>query len=78
MKVDRWRQIDELLEAALEMETSERASFLEQSCQGDDELRREVESLLAAHLSAGSFIEASPAEELTRLFDRDQRQSIAG
>src|SRR5258705_438973 len=73
-----WRQIDELLEAALELEASERSDFLKRACGGDEDLRREVESLLAAHLKAGSFIEASPAEDMPRLFDRDQVQSIVG
>ena len=78
MNDERWRQVDELLEAALELEASERGDFLKRACRGDEDLRREVESLLAAHLKAGSFIEASPAEDMTRLFDRDQVQSIVG
>jgi serine/threonine protein kinase/tetratricopeptide (TPR) repeat protein len=78
MNAERWRQVDELLEAALEREASERSDFLKRACTGDEELLREVESLLAAHLKAGSFIEASPAEDMTRLFDRDQVQSIVG
>jgi serine/threonine-protein kinase len=78
MKVERWQQVDELLDAALERDASERGDFLKRACAGDEELLREVESLLAAHLQAGSFIEESPAEELTRFFDRDQVQSIVG
>ena len=78
MKGERWQQVDELLDAALERDASERGDFLKRACAGDEELLREVESLLAAHLKAGSFIEASPAEDMTRLFDRDQVQSIVG
>lgn len=48
MKVERWQKVDELLEAALEREASERSDFLKQGCAGDEDLRREVESLLAA------------------------------
>ncbi len=44
---DRWRCIDGLVHAALEYEPTERAAFLEDACSGEDELRAEVESLLA-------------------------------
>src|SRR5712691_9893103 len=67
MKVERWRQIDELLDAALEREPADRVAFLSEACAGDDELRREAESLLAAHERAGSFIEAPPAKEVTEV-----------
>jgi hypothetical protein len=57
---DEWRrQITRLLEAALELDASERDDFLILECKGDEELRREIESLLAAHQQAGSFIEDS-------------------
>jgi serine/threonine protein kinase len=42
---------------------AERAAYLDQACGGDHELRREVEKLLAAHESPGSFLE-KPAHEL--------------
>ena len=78
MNVERWQQVDKLLDAALEREPSERSVFLKEACRGDEELRREVESLLAAHLKAGSFIEQAPAEDLTLLLDGDQFNSIIG
>ena len=49
MQVKRWQEIDRLFDAVLEREPSERVSFLADACAGDDDLRREVESLLAAH-----------------------------
>src|SRR5207247_8645123 len=78
MKVERWRQVDELLDAALERGVSERSDFLRRACEGDEDLRLEVESLLAAHLRAGSFIEGSPAEQLTHVFETDHLQSLVG
>jgi serine/threonine protein kinase len=39
-----------------------RAAFLDKACGGNPELRREVESLLAAHEAAGGFLNAPPAE----------------
>ena len=57
MTPERWQQIKAVLEGALEREGSERASFVEAACQGDDELRREVESLAASETEIGDFIE---------------------
>src|SRR5436190_11281446 len=65
MKAERWRQVDELFDAALERQSAARAAFLVEACAGDDQLRREVESLLAAHERAGSFIETPAAEAAT-------------
>jgi len=63
MQAKRWQEIDRLFDAVLEREPSERVSFLADACAGDDDLRREVESLLAAHERADKFIEV-PAMEM--------------
>jgi len=58
MTPERWEKIGRLCAAALEMTPDERAAFLEQACAGDVELRREIESLIAADARAGDFIAA--------------------
>ena len=62
MTPERWRQVDQLLQDALDRGPAERAAFLAKACSGDDELRREVESLIGFHERAESFIETPPAE----------------
>src|SRR6266542_1425483 len=57
MNPDQWQRIDQLFHFALERNDGERTAFLAQACVGDDQLRREVESLLASHEQAASFIE---------------------
>src|SRR5687767_11919121 len=52
MTADRWRKIGEVYHAALELDSAQRGAFLSEACQGDEELRREVESLLASSNSA--------------------------
>jgi eukaryotic-like serine/threonine-protein kinase len=47
MNPDRWRQVADLYEAALEHEPDARERFLAEACPGDPDLRREVDSLLA-------------------------------
>ena len=39
MKPERWNQIDQLLDAALELAPGKRAQFLDHACVGDKELR---------------------------------------
>ena len=43
----RWQRIAHLYQSALDRDPRERSAFLAQASAGDDELRREVESLLA-------------------------------
>jgi serine/threonine-protein kinase len=62
MDAERWGKIERIFHAVLEAEEGRRAAILEDSCAGDESLRREVESLLAHHQNAGSFIE-TPAFE---------------
>ena len=47
MTPERWRQIEHVYLSTLEREESQRSSFLKEACAGDEELRKEVESLLA-------------------------------
>ena len=47
MTSERWRKIEELFHAAQELNANGRQAFLAQACQGDDELRRQIEALLA-------------------------------
>ncbi len=45
---DRWLRIEELFALAVEMSQADRAALLSRECDGDDDLRRELERLLAA------------------------------
>jgi Tol biopolymer transport system component/serine/threonine protein kinase len=63
MSAERYQQAAHLYHAALEREPDERAAFLDEACGGDDELRREIESLLKAHDKAGNYF-AAPAMEV--------------
>jgi eukaryotic-like serine/threonine-protein kinase len=47
MNPDRWRQVADVYDSALEREPAARKAFLAEACRNDSDLRREVESLLA-------------------------------
>ncbi|MGE0126503.1 MAG: WD40 repeat domain-containing serine/threonine protein kinase [Blastocatellales bacterium] len=58
MDKERKRQIDEILQAAIDMKPDERAAFLKEACNGDESLRREVEALFNLESAAEDFIES--------------------
>ena len=57
MQSERWRQIEELYDAARALQGRERAAFLQKACAHDAGLQQELESLLASGDEAKSFIE---------------------
>jgi eukaryotic-like serine/threonine-protein kinase len=63
MKAERWKQVNDLFQSAIERVPKERTAFLYEACHGDEDLPREVESLLTSHCRAENFIE-SPAFEV--------------
>ncbi|HKI04163.1 MAG TPA: serine/threonine-protein kinase [Thermoanaerobaculia bacterium] len=60
---ERWARIDWVFDQALDRSPDEQRAFLDQTCAGDAELRREVERLLDADESSATFLER-PAGEL--------------
>ena len=58
MTNDRFQRCEELFHSARALAGAAREAFLQEACAGDQDQRREVERLLAAHDRAGSFIEA--------------------
>jgi serine/threonine protein kinase len=62
MDAERYKRIDEIFDAALELEGNARAVYLGQVCGTDSDLRREVESLLDVRNEVGDFIQ-TPAFE---------------
>src|SRR5262245_15184720 len=61
MNKDQWRQIEKIFYSAMELPLNERDEFVGQACAGDEELRREVLSLLAANRDAMSFLDSPVA-----------------
>src|SRR5215213_5343709 len=68
MDRERWQKIKNIFDAAQDMSPPEREKFLEASCVGDVELRREVEKLLASFEEGdGSFLEKPAVGEVASL-----------
>jgi serine/threonine protein kinase len=60
---ERWAQIRQIFEGALERPPKDRAAYLRVVCARDDPMRQEVESLLESHDDASDFL-ARPAADL--------------
>jgi serine/threonine protein kinase/tetratricopeptide (TPR) repeat protein len=60
---ERWQEIKEKLDAALDLEPAGRRAYLDKVAGADPELRRELESLLAAHEKAGADFLNTPAAQ---------------
>jgi hypothetical protein len=76
MTPERWRQIATIFDAALAHDEAERAAFVATSCGTDAELRREIESMIAAHQNAGRFGDTplfALQTEVESLLDAQQR-----
>jgi eukaryotic-like serine/threonine-protein kinase len=61
MSPDQEHRIEEIFSAGRDLPPPERAAFLAQACGGDAELRRQADSLLAAHDEAGQFLQPTIA-----------------
>jgi serine/threonine-protein kinase len=78
MTPERWKIVRHILEEALERTPGERASFLDEACRDDEELRREVSSLIASAEVAGDFIEEPPRQLAATIVVQGDANSTIG
>ncbi len=74
----RLHTVEEIFHSALNQQPEERRSFLEAACEGDDELRVEIETLLASHRRAVDFIETPVAGIATKLLENAPPDLLVG
>src|SRR5262250_1449797 len=77
MDVNRWNQIKEVYDRALDLCGDEREGFIAEACGDDYDLRREIESLLSAHDDASQFLQAPAVEVAAREIVADEVPSPA-
>jgi eukaryotic-like serine/threonine-protein kinase len=78
MKAERWKQVNDLFQSAVERAPGERGTFLHQACRGDEGLRREVESLLTSYERAENFIELPAFEVAPELVTNTRAGALVG
>jgi serine/threonine protein kinase len=72
MDAERWTRVEQLCQAALERDEHEQAAFLASACGSDQELRREVESLLVHRHKADTFMEAGAMDAAAQALAADE------
>jgi eukaryotic-like serine/threonine-protein kinase len=75
--VEEFERVGELYHAALELAPEARADFLIRACGSEEELRREVESLLLARAEADGFIAGKVVGLSAEMADHQQNPSLA-
>jgi len=78
MTPERYRQIDQIFQAALGLEPEQRTAYLDEVCSGDEKLRREVESLITSDQGGLSFIDEPAFEMAARVLASDEPALAAG
>lgn len=56
MQKSRWNQIEEIFEQTVALDSEQRREFIEEKCGADDELKREILSLIENHENSGDFL----------------------
>ncbi len=77
MEPERWRRVEDLYHSALDRHQNDRAPFLERACEGDEDLRREVESLLSCNNQAADFIESPALQVAAQLLTKEEIEKEA-
>ena len=75
---ERWQTVKEILYPALEMAGAERSAFLDEKCGNDIEMRREIESLIAAHDKAAQRFESPAVEMIAEVVSEEQTDGMVG
>src|SRR5687768_17390378 len=57
IRAEDWARIREVMDGALGVAPADRTRFLDQACGDDHEFRRQVDTLLASHDQAETFLE---------------------
>jgi eukaryotic-like serine/threonine-protein kinase len=60
----RWAQIEELFHRVAECDLSQRTAMLDEACNGDSELRKEIEALLSYEASARDHVQSAVCSEI--------------
>jgi eukaryotic-like serine/threonine-protein kinase len=78
MDSEQWKQLDNLLQSALERPPAERDTFIRQACAGDEPLEREIRSLLMLERNAESFLESPAIDVAARAIALTQAPELPG
>jgi len=76
--MDHWTTVKRIHQSALDVDPSERVRFVDESCGGDEALRREVHSLLTYATDAESFLERPAVDIATAPSSEPHEATLVG
>ena len=78
MEPELWQRITDLFDEAMTRGPKERIAFLEEACEGDRDLRKQVERLVKSHEKSGDFLESSAFADAPELLTDDRASASVG
>jgi eukaryotic-like serine/threonine-protein kinase len=78
MEPELWQRITDLFDEAMTRGPKERSAFLEQACEGDRDLRQQVERLVKSHEKSADFLESSAFAVAPELLTDDRSGTSVG
>ncbi len=78
MEPELWQRITDLFDEAMTRGPNERIAFLEEACEGDRDLRKQVERLVKSHEKSGDFLESSAFAVAPELLTDDRVGASVG
>src|SRR5580765_2453615 len=72
------RQIEEIFHGVMTVDVDSRSDYLDSACEKDQELRREVESLVTAYESDSGMLEENAVTLALRLMGAEAEDSMVG
>src|SRR6266446_605527 len=78
MEPELWQRITDLFDEAMTRGPKERVAFLEEACEGDRELRKQVQRLVKSHEKSGDFLESSAFAVAPELLTDDRASASLG
>ena len=78
MTPEGWERVREVLDGALALAPGARGAYLDAACAGHEDLRREVESLLASHVPEGDHLLDTPAFDVRSGLAQAEPTSMIG
>ncbi|MCH8252179.1 MAG: serine/threonine protein kinase [Planctomycetes bacterium] len=78
MRSDKWHRVRELFESVCDLDSKERAARLDEACDGDAELRAEIESLIHAHHDVPGFFQTPGMGSAAEWFPAEDAASRVG
>jgi len=78
MTPERYEQLAQIFQAASELDPAERMAFVEKVCSGDEQLRRDLETLLASDEQLETFLDTPAFEIAAKMLAKIRHSFVAG